>query len=1279
MHAVPLARRFTAIPLAYQKDDVSLDEVWPGLAGGRRDGWDVLLEQFRVVILADAGAGKTYELRSAAERLQQDGRPAFFIRIEDIDEDFGTAFEIGTDQQFSDWLAGAGEAWFFLDSVDEVRLRTPRAFETALRAFAGRIRPARQRAHIYISGRPYAWRSLIDRALVEELLPFDPRIAAPLEDDGSGDEAIEGGAILGGIAPADNKDSAEVEPPLRLYLLAPLDDGDIRVFAEHSGIFEPSRFLEELDRLAFLPMARLPFDLHDLIATWIDTGALAGRLALLVNGITRQLNACGSSTPTLSAERAEAGAGLLAVGALLTGRSNFMVPGSDDPGVTSATGAIDPLELLPEWSKAEIVTLLSTGIFGDPIYGEVRFRHREVRELLAAGWFHRNLFRVGGRARVEELFFRSQYGEDILTPRLRPVLPWLILFDDSIRQRVLVDHPEVAIEGGDAARLPLDVRQAMLTSLIGHLRNPRSYLRGLDNSAIARIAQLDMQSHVQALIDAHSASDDAIFVLGRLVWQGKLVSCVPDLSLIAADPSRGIYARLVSIRAVAALGSPEQIHSLWKSMNDLEQRIPRRLLAEMVDNAPATIETIRLLLNSIERLENRVQFEVTGLNKALIGFVDRIPIAVDARGERLLTVMTAGLNRFLGREPHVERGHCRVSETYQWLMSPALRCIERLVVARSPDALSETALTILGGVPALRFWRGDDFPERRSILEGLVPKWPELNDALFWWAVEAYRDARTDEDARLVDDWPISWIGHFWSFPATTFARTLAWIRGRDLPDDRLIALSRTVRTYAENGRPAAWLADLREVVSGDAGLEAALQLVLNPPTSRDAEESRQYERNLRRQERMRDAQKEAARTEFAARLAANPDLVRNPPGLRSGQFSGDQYKLMRMIERDDFSTGRAQGADWRSLTDVFGPEVAAAYRDAATGFWRDYKPGLRSEGHDSSQVPYALLFAMAGLDIEMSDKDLRKLTPASVRRALRYVPWELNGFPRWFELLYKTWPKLSKAFLWNEVRWELETSTPDKSLHYVLSDIVYYAPWLHLEFGPLIFDWLSHNPAPNDDCLRHCRSIMMGGGLTASAIANLSFAKIGDPATPVAHMPTWHALRTDADPALAIPAVTRLYDKRVLEDPSLFGSAFSVALLGGRDGVSPTFGRFRKPSYLKQLYLLAHRSILVSDDVERAGKGVYSPTLRDDAQDARERFFALLTEIPGPLTHRTIVELSVEHPETGYRDFMTGRAYLRAVADGDLHEWSTAEVARFARRMEALAVNCGGASDAEA
>ena len=47
-------------------------------------GWDELLESERILIVSEAGAGKTYECRQQRNDLWEAGEPAFFIELAEL-------------------------------------------------------------------------------------------------------------------------------------------------------------------------------------------------------------------------------------------------------------------------------------------------------------------------------------------------------------------------------------------------------------------------------------------------------------------------------------------------------------------------------------------------------------------------------------------------------------------------------------------------------------------------------------------------------------------------------------------------------------------------------------------------------------------------------------------------------------------------------------------------------------------------------------------------------------------------------------------------------------------------------------------------------------------------------------------------------------------------------------------------------------------------------------------------------------------------------------------
>lgn len=1210
---------------------------------GKRTGWDDLEKEFRIVILAEAGAGKSYEMENRAKYVKNSGRIAFFIRIEDIANGFEAAFEVGSADILVRWLASQEEAWFFLDSIDEARLENPKSFEKAIRLFASRINGARQRAHIFISSRPYAWRASSDHKLLERYLPF-ARPKSEATGDAENTNAV-----------AD--EAAQPESALRVYLLDPLDENGIRTFAEHRKAPNIDLLLLDLQRKNLISVAGRPFDLDGIIEKWMRDQTLGGRLELLQHNIDlhlKEIDPARAQGQPLNRQKARSGARLLAASVILTGE-----PGIHVPDATSHEKGIDAESILNDWEPGEVQALLERGLFNDALYGLVRFRHREIRELLAAEWFYELLSRSTSRLAVETLFFREQYGHEVVTPRLRPVLNWLILFDDAVRHRAIGLVPEVAVEGGDAAHLPFAERQTILETIVERIVNSEDDRSARDNSAIARIAQTDLAADALRLIAKHQANEDAIFFLGRLVWQGGMSECVPALTLIATNPARGIYARIAATRAVMTCGTKNQKEECWQRMIQSQEEMPRRLFAEIIKTADSDAGSVALLLASLDKLETPERHEATGLNQALHGFVDRLPLHGEASGEYPMQQFVSGLNTALDRQPYIERGACHVSEEFGWLLGPAIHAVERLVSARSDSAFEPDALAIMNKMPAARFWQGDDFSEYKDRLHELVPTWPALNDALFWWSIEETR-ARlaTEKSEQLTDDGPVQWRRYYWRFGPERFQDVLGFVEERTFEDNKLVALSLAFRLYPQSENPSDSLRDLKEAVQGRSVLEERLNALLEATVSPRALEYQKKEKSLLKKQEAREAERSQHRMQRIAHLKANPGLIRHPPGLNAGECSRDQYWLLGEIEGSGL-----RAANWEELRKEFGEEVARAYRDAAMAHWRNYTPGLRSEGCDTNSIPNSLPFALAGLEIEAREvaEFPNHLSSAEVQLALRYIVWELNGFPAWLETMYSNHPDLVLRAVLAELHWELENTEPEKSRRYILHDLVYYAPWMHSPLAAQLLNWMEMHEILNQDVLRYCIDIVTNGGADSKSLAKLAQEKIQTGGN-VELLAAWYALWVDADAQDAIPALEAWLSSQRSEEASHAAQLFITKLMGQRRSAEfgYRYGSFLRAAYLKTLYVIMHRYIQAKDDIDRAGKGVYSPVLRDDAQDARDALRTQLSEIPGKQTYVVFSELAKDHPDPRYKPWMKRLALTRAEKDADLEPWSAQQVLEF-------------------
>jgi hypothetical protein len=95
------------------------------------------------------------------------------------------------------------------------------------------------------------------------------------------------------------------------------------------------------------------------------------------------------------------------------------------------------------------------------------------------------------------------------------------------------------------------------------------------------------------------------------------------------------------------------------------------------------------------------------------------------------------------------------------------------------------------------------------------------------------------------------------------------------------------------------------------------------------------------------------------------------------------------------------------------------------------------------------------------------------------------------------------------------------------------------------------------------------------------------------------------------------------------------------------------------------HQYIRATEDIDRANGGVYSPELRDDAQDARDRLLQLLCETPGKPSYVALHKLANTHPNQKSRKWMMQLAKNRAVQDADLSPWVSTQVMEFRRDVE--------------
>ncbi|WMS43135.1 hypothetical protein RDV64_01650 [Acuticoccus sp. MNP-M23] len=1243
---VPVTRSFSLVTKTENDHDGEFD-IQAGLIERRLRGWNDIEQEYRAVILAPAGGGKTHEMRQRAVDMYSRGRSVFFLPIEEIEDDFDDAFEIGDRETFEAWLTSTRgqEAWFFLDSVDEARLKDPRTFQRAIRQFSKRIYGARNRAHIFISSRPYAWRARTDRMMIEDRLPFVPLLAEAMD----------------GTESPESSDKPTTESAVRVFQLDDLDEVGIRLFANHREVENVEDLLAEIERLDLSVLAGRPFDLESLIAKWKVDGRLGTRLDLLRHAIDSalgEINPDRHQLAPLNLNRAREGARALAAAVLTSGMPGIRVPGADQE-----TKGIDAEVVLGDWAVGDVQTLLQRGVFNDALYGIVRFRHREVRELLAAEWFSGLLENGGSRRAIEGLFLRERYGECVLTPRFKPLLPWFVLLDRDIRQRVSAMQPEVVINGGDPAQLPLDERRQLLDCVLERIAQDVDDHSARFNAAIVRIAQEDLAADVLRLIEMHKENDDAIFFLGRVVWQGRMVSCLPLLADIALDAARGIYARIVSIRAVMTCGSRQEGDRVWNGIN-ASNAMPRQVLAELVNNAAPDAGSVDCLLTSLKKVDASSRSTITGLSSSLRAFIDRLPIA-GGNGQRPpLPAFVEGVSPLLAQEPHIEQGYCKVSQNYAWLMSAAGRAVERMVVARHDGAFSEAATWILQNTPTARWWGVGELDSRKQTLSESVPAWSDLNDALFWKDVDVKRqELLREQGGALTDVWPILRLEHFWRYRPADLNRVKDFVCDRPEQGDRLIALSLAFHICIQADNTEQQLAEVEQFLKFDKNLadlfrdmREARERFLSEEADRGPSEA---EREVRKiyEEQVRN------RAERITRLQERPSYLARPATLTPGGLTQYQQWLLEEARRAAPDRNRLSIPEWQVLILEFGDAVARAFRDAAVAHWRDHRPDIYSEGRSGNSIPSTVIFGLTGIEIEAAEApDLFvSLSDAEVRHALRYLSWEINGFPNWAEAAHIRRPAVMIEAVLAEACWELAADPTCTATAHILHDIVYHAPWLHAGLAKPLLGWLRGNNVSNLPSLQHALTIIAYGDVTADTLASLAKEKAMHAASE--QRPLWYATWVDTDAEEAIPQLAAwLKSQSSDEDAVRAAQEFLTSLLGNQfsERAGSRVGSFRNAEHLGCLYDLACCYVRREHDIDRPDGEAYSAELRDHAQYARSKLLHLLAEIPGKPTHTALIKLAGQEPEACHSKWLRRLARQRAERDADQVSWAAADLRQF-------------------
>ncbi|WP_054657482.1 ATP-binding protein [Stenotrophomonas pictorum] len=536
-----LNRTFFDLPTD-ENTQIETAELLADLAIGGRADWSTLLDSERILIVSEAGMGKTYECQRQQQRLWEEGRSAFFVELATLATDpLERQFSTEERQRFDNWkVAQTERAFFFLDSVDELKL-TQRSFETTLKQFAATLGDNLERTCIVLTTRP----TTFDLNVVRKRLPVQPPLDVFVPED-----------YFANVAMSVNKDKSvkRSTPEWRFVALSALDAKQMRALAVAQGVGDPDELLDAVNAHHAYDFAKRPLDFLELCGDWKLHGRIRTHREQVDSSIDIKLRARGDrpERTQLPPQRVRDGAARLALACLLSRKFTLWHSSDDDRGRGDAP--LDPAKILDDWSDDEVKTLLERPLFGFATYGRVRFHNRSIVEFLAAERLKLLVDRgLPIRALMRLLFATTPEGQRIVKPSLQPVVAWLAPHISTVRAELLDHEPSVLLRHGDPGSLNLTLRTQALERYV-HMYGAGGWRgQGIPNLQVQRLATNDLNEVIASLWAGGVRNPEVRETLLELIGAGQMTGCADIAYGVATDPDNDARDRLNGLLALAEL------------------------------------------------------------------------------------------------------------------------------------------------------------------------------------------------------------------------------------------------------------------------------------------------------------------------------------------------------------------------------------------------------------------------------------------------------------------------------------------------------------------------------------------------------------------------------------------------------------------------------------------------------------------------------------------------------------------------------------------------------
>ena len=1174
-----------------------------------------------------------------------EGGDAFYIQLDRVaSEPFDEVLGSEALGRFRAWRRGNKQATFFLDSVDEAKFHKAADFLTALDRFRGAVASGGLgRLRLLVSSRISEWRPQSDASDLLIRFPAPPQQPHP----------------RGSATP---EDGAEGQPPLLIVQLEPLDGTRVEKLVRETSGVDPASFLQALEEHHAWEFARRPVDVIGLLSFWSQFSRLGSLTELLEHDLRQKLRETDAreAQDPLNENQARDGAEALAAATVFCRRFAFRV--RDDAGLSSEDGLDAYTCLSADWRPEQCRALLARAIFDSASYGRIRFHHRRVSEYLASQWVTKRVHEGCPIAVLEELLFARIGDRRVIRPALAPVAAWLSCgnspWNDEVRSWVLEAAPWIYMQFGDAETLPLEFKHRIIRALVTHYQDRSQVWIGANPESLRRLADHRLADDVSAIIRNREISEDLRATMLQLVRHGRLTGCLDTALDIIASPDESEHLKIYAAAAVRDCADTPRRRRLAEIARDLPQ-MPSMLCACVCEAVfPGAIDAAGLA--GLLRKASGVRAHRADLPWHLKRHLDNV-LTPDTSARLLAELLK------LAETPPciaVDGKSSPVSAQFAWL-DEVIPTVLRVLLEKASlcDDEAETAAKGLWVLTHMR--KTSAFPrELGADFNALTGQHAAVRQRYFWRLVDDWRQKHTEDPGHsflLLRHPELARLG----------PEDLDWlldcVRSHPVPRDRELTLRFATEIWIDSGHKRRDRRRIRQAVATDAELLVLYRELT--AASRWTWLRVFWYGYVRRQ--LTDRWVWRRRVDRIRRIWRHVreqwTLLRHLRLLASGKPVG---WLMTLADEASGKSGGSHWAprDWLGLQRKRGRLIARAAKAGCKRAWRECIPLLPHEKPNPRETEFKTVIGLAGLQAEYEDGDWdsHRLSEKDARLAARYAVNELNGFPIWFTELAAHHPKAVGEVLGDCIRGEWQFSDDRQDVHEVLSDLTWHGQGLvHLARDAVLARLRDGDP-PNISILESGLTVLATCyGEAFPELAQLAAERLKVLPLDSRRFVLWLAMWIQLDAGAAIRCLQRserddLGRAKVIEQ-------LCSALGGRRIRRHPLVPDpdYLAPNHLRRLIPLVYLHVRPNEDLDRLGKGVYSPTSRDEAQDFRNGLLDRLAQSEASEADLALRELAEDPILARQRDWILHLIDRRAEEQADLPPWNPQDIRSFAKEYE--------------